>query len=80
MKVFLEDAAVPLDTNHLEFDLDLRAARGFDPWTYLVDVLQRLEIHPASKVNEPTPRIWKEKFGETPYQPHYRKARQYGAD
>ena len=97
LKVFLEDAAVPLDTNHLERQIRPIAVgrknwlfcwteigakytgvaqslistcvlHGVDPWTYLVDVLQRLEIHPASKVNELTPRIWKEKFGENPIQ------------
>ena len=37
-----------------------------DPFTYLVDVLQRLETHPASKVHELTPRLWKEKFAGNP--------------
>ena len=95
LKVFLEDAAVPLDTNHLERQIRPIAVgrknwlfcwtevgakyagvaqslistcvlHGIDPWTYLVDVLQRLEIHPAAKVSELTPRIWKEKFGDNP--------------
>ena len=35
-----------------------------NPYHYLVDVLQRVGMHPASKVAELTPRIWKEKFGE----------------
>ena len=30
--------------------------------TYLVDVLQRLSQHPASKAIELTPRVWKETF------------------
>ena len=34
------------------------------PYTYLVDVLQRVSLHPASKVEDLTPRIWKEKFSE----------------
>jgi transposase len=34
-----------------------------NPYHYLVDVLQRVSMHPASKVAELTPRIWKEKFG-----------------
>jgi hypothetical protein len=34
-----------------------------NPYYYLVDVLQRVSMHPASKVAELTPRIWKEKFG-----------------
>ncbi len=30
-----------------------------NPYHYLVDVLQRVSLHPASKVAELTPRIWK---------------------
>jgi len=37
-----------------------------DPYTYLVDVLQRVSLHPASKVEELTPRNWKVKFGGNP--------------
>lgn len=33
-----------------------------NPYHYIVDVLQRVSIHPASKVAELTPRVWKEKF------------------
>ncbi|PID79221.1 hypothetical protein CSB20_11130, partial [bacterium DOLZORAL124_64_63] len=39
---------------------------GVDPYTYLVDVLQRLESHPSGRVRELTPRVWKEKFGGNP--------------
>jgi transposase len=35
-----------------------------NPYHYLVDVLQRVSMHPMSKVEELTPRIWKEKFGD----------------
>jgi transposase len=35
-----------------------------NPYHYLVDVLQRVSMQPASKVEELTPRIWKEKFGD----------------
>jgi len=35
-----------------------------NPYHYLVDVLQRVSIHPMSKIEELTPRIWKEKFGD----------------
>tara|TARA_B110000240_G_C13419022_1_gene418577 strand:+ start:32 stop:811 length:780 start_codon:yes stop_codon:yes gene_type:complete len=35
-----------------------------NPYHYLVDVLQRVSMHPASKVEELTPRIWKEKFAD----------------
>lgn len=37
-----------------------------DPYTYLVDVLQRVETHPAAKVDELTPRLWKEHFAADP--------------
>lgn len=39
---------------------------GVDPYVYLVDVLQRISLHPASRVIELTPRIWKEKFSAQP--------------
>lgn len=37
-----------------------------NPYTYLVDVLQRISIHPASKIEQLTPRIWKEQIAENP--------------
>ncbi len=37
-----------------------------DPYTYLVDVLQRVGQHPASRVSELTPRLWKQNFGDAP--------------
>ncbi|MBK6510571.1 MAG: transposase [Haliea sp.] len=40
--------------------------QGVNPYTYLVDVLQRINVHPASKVIELTPRVWKEKFADNP--------------
>ena len=39
---------------------------GIDPYTYLVDVLQRVAEHPASRVAELTPRLWKEHFAANP--------------
>ena len=39
---------------------------GVDPYTYLVDVLQRLSLHPARDVIELTPRVWKDKFAKNP--------------
>lgn len=36
--------------------------QDINPHTYLVDVLQRVNQHPAAKVEELTPRIWKDKF------------------
>ena len=40
--------------------------QGIDPYTYLVDVLQRVEDHPASDVATLTPRLWKERFADDP--------------
>jgi transposase len=37
-----------------------------DPYTYLVDVLQRVGQHPASRVAELTPRLWKTHFADKP--------------
>jgi len=39
-----------------------------DPYTYLVDVLQRISTHPASRAIELTPREWKHRFAENPLQ------------
>jgi transposase IS66-like protein len=39
---------------------------GIDPYTYLVDVLQRVGQHPASRVAELTPRLWKQHFADKP--------------
>jgi transposase len=39
---------------------------GVDPYTYLVDVLQRVSLHPASRVAELTPRLWKQYFADKP--------------
>ena len=37
-----------------------------DPYAYLVDVLQRIDQHPASRVDELAPRVWKETFAGDP--------------
>jgi transposase len=37
-----------------------------DPYDYLVDVLQRVGQHPASRVAELTPRRWKELYADNP--------------
>jgi hypothetical protein len=37
-----------------------------NPYTYLVDVLQRVDQHPASRVDELTPKAWKERFAANP--------------
>ena len=39
---------------------------GIDPYKYLVDVLQRISLHPARDIRELIPRLWKEKFGTNP--------------
>jgi transposase len=95
LEVFLGDADVPIDTNHLERALrpipmgrrnwlfcwtEVGAQHagivqslivtcrlhGIDPYTYLVDVLQRVGRHPASCVDELTPRKWKQLFAAAP--------------
>ena len=40
--------------------------QGIDPYTYLVDVLQRINTHPASEVYLLTPRLWKQHFAKDP--------------
>jgi hypothetical protein len=40
--------------------------QGVDPYTYLVDVLQRISEHPAKQVIDLTPRVWKTKFAHNP--------------
>ena len=37
-----------------------------DPYTYLVDVLQRIDCHPHSQVQQLTPRLWKQHFADAP--------------
>ena len=37
-----------------------------NPYTYLVDVLQRISQHPASEVADLTPRRWKLRFADQP--------------
>ena len=40
--------------------------QAVDPYTYLVDVLQRIQDHPAEQVALLTPRLWKEHFAANP--------------
>lgn len=54
---------------------------GVDPYDYLVDVLQRVGQHPASLVEQLTPRVWKTMFAANPlrsdlYQRDERQSRQ----
>jgi transposase len=37
-----------------------------DPYVYLLDVLQRVDTHPALEVQLLTPRLWKEHYAEQP--------------
>ena len=37
-----------------------------DPYTYLVDVLKRVDDHPFAEVATLTPRLWKEHFAGDP--------------
>ena len=37
-----------------------------NPYTYLVDVLQRISEHPASQVIDLTPRLWKSRYADKP--------------
>lgn len=45
-----------------------------DPYTYFVDVLQRVGQHPASRVAELTPRLWKQHFAAHPLRSDLYKA------
>jgi len=40
--------------------------QGISPYTYLVDVLQRVETHPVKDIDLLTPRLWKENFADNP--------------
>ena len=95
LSVYLADADVPIDTNHLERALRpipmgrknwlfcwsevgaeavatlqslLVSCRlqDVDPYDYLVDVLQRIDTHPAKDVEQLTPRLWKQHFADHP--------------
>ena len=48
---------------------------GIDPYDYFVDVLQRVAQHPASQVEQLTPRLWKQHFAVAPLRSDvYRKS------
>ena len=40
--------------------------QGVDPYVYFVDVLQRIDTHPAFEVHLLTPRLWKQHFAGNP--------------
>lgn len=50
--------------------------QGVDPYSYLVDVLQRIDTHPAFEVHLLTPRLWKQHFAETPFRSDLDRLRQ----
>ena len=39
---------------------------GISPLVYLVDILQRIDTHPADRIHELMPRLWKEFFADAP--------------
>ena len=51
---------------HIQSLLVTCKLQGVDPYTYLVDVLQRIDSHPADDVQLLTPRLWKEHFAAAP--------------
>ncbi len=95
LRLFLDNPAIPIDTNHVErtlrppavgrknwmfhvTEVGARYAAIFysliqscilnhvNPNTYLTDVLQRIDTHPAADVDLLTPRLWRDHFGQQP--------------
>ena len=54
--------------------------QGVDPYTYLVDVLQRVGEHPASRAVELTPRVWRTLFADDPLRSDLERGRDPPAD
>jgi len=50
--------------------------QAVDPYVYLVDVLQRIDTHPALDVHLLTPRLWKRHFAATPLRSDLDRLRQ----
>jgi len=50
--------------------------QGVDPYVYLVDVLQRIDTHPAFAVHLLTPRLWKQHFAQNPLRSDLDRLRQ----
>jgi transposase len=50
--------------------------QGVDPYVYLVDILQRIDTHPAFDVHLLTPRLWKQHFAEHPLRSDLDRLRQ----
>ena len=38
--------------------------QNINPWDYIIDILQRIDTHPARNVHELAPKHWKELFGK----------------
>ncbi len=43
-----------------------RSLHGIDPYTWLIDVLQRVSTHPGRDVAQLTPRLWKNQYADNP--------------
>ena len=50
--------------------------QGLDPYVYLVDVLQRVDTHPALEVHRLIPRLWKQHFAAHPLRSDLDRLRQ----
>jgi transposase len=50
--------------------------QGVDPYVYFVDVLQRIDTHPALDVHLLTPRLWKQHFADNPLRSDLDRCRQ----
>jgi transposase len=50
--------------------------QGIDPYMYFVDVLQRIDTHPAFDVHLLTPRLWKQHFAANPLRSDLDRLRQ----
>jgi transposase len=50
--------------------------QGVDPYVYFVDVLQRIDTHPAFEVHLLTPRLWKQHFAANPLRSALDRCRQ----
>lgn len=53
---------------------------GINPVDYLIDVLQRISLHPASRIEELTPRLWKTLFASDPMRSVIHPAVKIGAE
>ena len=44
----------------------MECLHDINPYDYFVDVLQRIDQHPAALVEQLTPRRWKERYASNP--------------